>query len=147
MNKEKLLDRFGEAYKNDGFPPLAGKIMGLFYISNQKHFNFEEIVCEVGATKGAVSKNIKLLFELNWIEYVLKNNGSRKRHCFLDIHGVKYFLRLVIENYKEQDKLLKECANMRNNDNEELNNFIQDSIQFNEEVLAFLDLKSEQYFK
>ena len=43
-DKELILKEFSEAYKIDGFPPLAGKIMGIFYAYDKKYFAFEEIV-------------------------------------------------------------------------------------------------------
>lgn len=147
MDKNDLLRRFAEAYKNDGFPPLAGKIMGLFYISNEKYFYFEDIMHEVGASKGAVSKTLKLLIELNRVDFVYSKGKSRRRMFYMDIQGIKHFLRSVIINYKKQDQLLKECAQVRTNENEELNEFIGNSLQFNKEVLTFLDEKTEQYFK
>ena len=42
---------------------------------------------------------------------------------------------------------MKECVQLRTDENKELNEFIDDSLQFNKEVLAFLDEKTEQYFK
>jgi len=145
MAKKELLDRFATAYKNDGFPPLAGRIMGLFYISDKKHLSFEDIICETEASKGAVSKILKQLIQLHRINYTKINNG-RKRLFYLDINGLKFFLQMIIDNYKAQDQMLKECLQIRTNENEEMNNFIKDSINFNKEVLTFLSIKNEQYF-
>ena len=146
MVKKEMLDRFEIAYKKDGFPPMAGRIMGLFYISDQKYFTFEEIILEVRASKGAVSKTIKLLLELKRINYILSENQSRKRLFYLDIQGLIQFLRMVIDNYKSQNQLLKESLQIRTNENKEMNVFIKGSIQFNNDVLAFLEAKSEKYF-
>ncbi len=146
MVGKDLLERFAIAYKNDGFPPLAGKIMGLFYISNQKYFSFEEIMQRVGASKGATSKTIKILLEFKRLNYSMSKEQVRKRMFYLDIQGVTQFLQIVIDNYKNQNQLLKESLQARTNENEEMNDFIKSSIQFNNEVLAFLNIKSEQYF-
>ena len=147
MDKIDLLNRFGKAYKNEGLPPVAGKIMGLFYISDKKYFDFDEIVAEVDASKGAVSKNLKLLIKLRRITHVACKESVRKRLFFLDINGVKYYIRFVIENYKAQDQLLKESLELRSKENNELNDFIKNSLEYNKEVLTFLELKRKQYFK
>ncbi len=146
MNKKELLNRFATAYKQDGFSPLAGRVMGLFYMSNQKYLNFEEIIHETNASKGAVSKTLKLLIQMQRIDFVISEQKGRKRLFYLDIEGLKYFIRMIINNYKDQDQLLKECLQARTNENEEMNNFIKDSLNFNKDVLTFLNIKNEQYF-
>lgn len=146
MNKKELLNRFATAYKQDGFPPLAGRVMGLFYISNKKYLSFEEIINETNASKGAVSKTIKLLIQMHRIDFIISEEKARKRLFYLDIEGLKYFIRMIINNYRDQDQLLKECLQTRTNENEEMNNFIKDSLNFNKDVLTFLNIKNEQYF-
>lgn len=149
MNKKRhaILNRFEIAYKKDGFPPMAGKIMGLFYVSDKRYFSFEEIIHELGASKGAISKTIKLLLGLKRINYVLSKDQGRKRLFYLDNKRLLHFLNLIMDNYNNQNQLLKECLQIRTNENEEMNNFIKGSIHFNNEVIAFLRKKSEQYFK
>ncbi len=146
MVKENLLKRFADAYQNDGFPPMAGKIMGLFYISNQKYLSFNDIIEETGASKGAVSKTIKLLIDMRRINFIPSKEKGRKRLFYLDIQGIKIFLRSVVENYRKQDQLLIECKGLRNDENDEMNNFIDDSLEFNKSVLSFVAKKTEQYF-
>ena len=41
--QEEIIDTFGELLTKDNYPPIAGKILGLFYTSDQKYFTFEEI--------------------------------------------------------------------------------------------------------
>ncbi len=144
--KHELLINFAKAYELDGLPPLTGKIMGLFYVSDQKYFSFEEIMEQVGASKGAVSKTLKLLQNLKRISFVVSKEHSRKRLFYLDTNGIKHFIRMVISNYREQDLLLKTCLDMRSNENLELNKFIENSIAFNADVLAVVDEKMEKYF-
>lgn len=142
-----ILERFAIAYKKDGLPPLAGKVMGLLYINDQKHFSFNEIADYIKASKGATSKVIKLLLDLNRINFIYSDENKKKRLFYLDIKGVFSFIELVIENYENQNQLLKESLKLRTNENEEMNNFITASINFNTEVLDELKTKSNKYFK
>ncbi|MFD1292376.1 GbsR/MarR family transcriptional regulator [Lutibacter holmesii] len=142
-----MLERFAVTYKNDGLPPLVGKIIGLLYINNQKYFTFSDIQEGIGASKGATSKALKLLLGLNRINFKYSDENKKKRLFFLDIKGVYLFMKIVMKNYSDQNQLLKESLDLRNNENEELNGFINESIKFNEEVLDFLNKKSIQYFK
>ena len=146
-NKQELLNSFGEAYEFDGLPPLTGKIMGLFYISDKKYFSFEEIIEEVNVSKGAVSKTLKLLIQLKRVAYINDSSNSRKRLFYLDISGIIYYLTLVLDNYKRQDDLLKECLKLRTSENEELNKFIKNSMKFNADVLAEINKKMNEHFK
>lgn len=146
MHKEQLLERFAKAYHTDGFPPLAGKIMGIFYVYDQKYFSFDEIVKIVNASKGAVSKTLKLLLELKRIAFIKSQEHKRKRLFYLDIQGIKHYLSIVLTNYKKQDELIRESLELRTQENMDLNNFIEDSIKFNAEILEFLEKKIEKYF-
>lgn len=146
MSKENLLDRFAEAYKIDGFPPLAGRIMGMFYIYDQKYFSFDEIVSIVKASKGSVSKTLKMLIGLGRVTFIQSKEHKRKRLFLLNIDGLRHFLNTVILNYKKQDSLIKECLELRTNENLELNNFINSSVEFNAEILEFIEEKMVKYF-
>ena len=145
-SKSKILESFAEAYELDGLPPLAGKVMGLFYLSDKKYFSFDEIIEQVKASKGAVSKSLKVLINLNRISYKLSPQYIRKRLFYLDTIGIRHSINMVISNYKKQDLLLKACLELRTNENLELNEFIENSIAFNADVLAVIEEKMNKYF-
>ena len=146
MNKEEIINTFERTYKNDGLPPLAGKIVGLFYVSEKKYLNFLDIKKHLDASKGAVSKTLKFLIQLNRVKCVSSENDKRKRYYCLDIPGLIHFLKYIITNYEEQSTLLEEVVKIRGDGKEEMNMFIDKSIKFNNEMLEFLKLKSEEYF-
>ncbi len=146
MDKEQILDRFAEAYRIDGFPPLAGRIMGILYISDSKYLSFDELIQASNARKGSVSKVLKLLISLKRISYKHSEEKKGKRLFYLDIKGTKLFLELIIDNYKNQHKLLNECLQLRSSENVEINTFIENSMAFNNEVITFIDEKKNQYF-
>lgn len=145
-SQDEIITSFGEAYEVDGFPPLAGKIMGLLYVSDKKYFSFDEIVQQVKASKGAVSKILKLLVDLHRVNYIICKDSSRKRLFYLDIKGIRFFVDVVIANYRKQDLLLQECLKHRNSENPELNKFIENSIALNADMLEMLDDKVKKYF-
>lgn len=146
MSNESILDRFAEAYRIDGFPPLAGRIMGIFYSSDIKYFSFSDLVKLSKATKGSVSKTLTLLIGLNRVAFINSKERKGKRLFYLDTKGTRLFLELIINNYKKQDLLLKECLNLRSDENLEMNKFIKDSLDFNADVLNLLDEKMNKYF-
>lgn len=150
MNKEEIINSFERTYKNEGYPSLAGKIIGMFYVSEKKYLSFQDINKHVDVSKGSVSKTLKYLIQLNRVKSVSSENDKRKRYYYLDIPGLIQFLKFIITNYEEQNSLLKEVVKVRKdehrNENEEMNLFIDKSIKFNNEMLEFLKLKSKEYF-
>ncbi|WP_299765160.1 hypothetical protein [uncultured Dokdonia sp.] len=146
MNKQGIIDVFERTYKNDGFPPLAGKVVGFFYVTDTKYIGFQDIVKGVGASKGAVSKVLKILIGLYRINSIDHPNDNRKRLYYLDTENLIKFLEIVINNYREQSDLLHAVLKIRTEENQEMNDFIERSIAFNDEMLNFLDEKSKKYF-
>ncbi|WP_066630939.1 hypothetical protein [Labilibacter marinus] len=146
MVKESIIERFAEAYKIDGFPPLAGKIMGVFYMSDSKYFCFEDLVLLSKGSKGAVSKTLKLLIGLSRIGFIYSKERKSKRLFYLDTKGIRDFLEIILANYKKQDILLKECLQLRSDENQELNMFIKNSLTFNDEVISLIEEKMNKYF-
>lgn len=146
MTKHEIVEVFERNYKRDGFPPLAGKIVGIFYVNNEKNLDFQKVVKLSGASKAAVSKTLKVLITMNRIGVSKHPTDNRKKLYFLDIENLIKYLRLVISNYQELSDLLHAVLEVRSDKNAEMNDFIKQSIAFNDEMLAFLNKKAEQYF-
>ena len=146
MKREEIINEFERTYKNEGLPHLAGKIIGVFYVSDKKYLSFKEINENIDASKGTVSKVLKFLIKLNRVKCITHEKDKRKRYYCLDIPGLIQFLKYIISNYEEQSTLLEEVVKIRGNEYEELDIFIDKSINFNNEMLDFLKLKSEEYF-
>ncbi len=59
--KEILIEQSANLYKSIGYPRIAGKIMGLLYVSEQKHFTFQELMDTLNISKGATSTALNFL--------------------------------------------------------------------------------------
>ena len=146
MTREEIVSEFERTYKNDGMPPLAGKIIGHFYVTENKYLSFNEIHEAVGSSKGTVSKVLKYLIQTNRVQFLVDEDDKRKRFYYLDIARLIEYLKGVILNYQQQNTLLVEVKKLRGVKNLEMNTFIDNSIDFNSEMLEFLKEKSEAYF-
>lgn len=146
MKKDTILDLYASTYKEDNYPPVAGKIMGLFFISNQQYFTFEEIMEAVNASKSATSKAIKLLLSFNEINFVTLKEHKRRRHFYLDVEGNVKHIQRVVDAYYMQTELLKHTLTLRDNNNKKLNRFIETSIDFNTDVLNYIEEKIKEYY-
>lgn len=147
MSQEDIIESFGELLVADKYPPIAGKILGLFYTSNSKYLTFEEIKEGIGVSKSATSKALTFLYTLNEVSYIYDENNSRLRLFYLDIKGSIDRFNSIVDAYTMQTVLLKEILKARNNENEELNNFIKKTIAFNEEATTYMKQKTEIHYK
>ncbi|MDY8137956.1 helix-turn-helix domain-containing protein [Aquimarina sp. 2201CG5-10] len=146
MDIEKILDLYALSYKEENYPPVAGKILGLFFISNQKHFTFEEIMEKVNASKSATSKALKLLITLGEINFEFLEGNKRKRHFYIDIKGTIEHFKRLIDGLHMQNELYKETLKFRTNENEELSKFIQDNINFSLELAIEAERLVKKHF-
>jgi len=145
-NTKQILELFALSLKEDNYPPVAGRIIGLFYVSNRKYFEFEAIMEAVKASKSATSKALKLLIEFGEVNSIIKEGSKRKRLFFLDIQGNIDRIERLIDSYKIQTELLKETLTYRNKSNEELNQFIKNTINFNTVLLKCAENKLKEYY-
>jgi len=146
MNK-KTLELYASVYKEDNYPPIAGKVIGLFYISEKKYFDFDEIMKGVSASKGATSKALNFLLELGEVAFTMAEENKRKRMFYLKIGGGVRRLERIIMARKLETQLLKETQRQRSGSNHEMDGFIQEVIAFNEDILHFIEQKIGEHFR
>ncbi|MCD8410628.1 hypothetical protein [Tenacibaculum finnmarkense] len=148
MNKKTILENFAKAYQAERFPPISGKIIGLFMITPERYLSFEEIQKELDISKSALSKNLKLLIDLNRITYVKDTENSRKRLFCIDIIGTKKHIYDIVKNFEFQNTLLEESKKIRTkNNDDDVANFIDNSIAFSKNIIKELNESIPKYFK
>jgi len=141
-----ILELYAATFQEDNYPPVAGKILGLFYVSEQKYFSFEDLQSLIGISKSAVSKGLKMLLNIGEINFVTFEDNKRKRYFYLDIQGSIDRIQRLMDSYLMQTELLQETLALRAETNPELNNFIANSIKFNREVIAFVEQKVKEHY-
>ncbi|WP_298511696.1 hypothetical protein [uncultured Kordia sp.] len=145
--KKDIINTFGELLVKDNYPPIAGRILGLFYTSDQKYFTFEEIKEELNISKSATSKALSFLHNIEEVGFTYDENNKRLRLFYVNIEGLVKRISLVLEAYNEQTKLFEEVLEIRSKENELLNNYIDKSILFSQDILGFVQEKLEHHFK
>ncbi|NER12886.1 hypothetical protein GWK08_05505 [Leptobacterium flavescens] len=134
----KPIELYAEILKNENYPPIAGKILGLFYTSDQKYFTFEEIMEQINASKSATSKALKILLDTGEVNFMIKEKSKRRRLFYMDIEGCKQRIYSSVSAYGTYYALLKDTLNKRSGNNEELNSYMKSEIKFWEETLEFI---------
>jgi len=146
MNKTEFLDAYAESSRLGNNPPLANKIVALFMITERKYLSFKEIKDELDISKGALSKMLNLLIDLRRILYIRDKENPRKRFFALDIEGISEHLKIITDNYEMQKQLLKDSLAFRKNSNDDLTDFIINSIDFNEAMISELRKLTKKHF-
>ncbi len=82
-SKDILIEQSAELYKMVGYPRIAGRIMGLLYVSEQKYFTFEQLMETLKISKSATSKSLKFLLEINEIDFIIKPENTRRRYFYI----------------------------------------------------------------
>lgn len=145
--KKELIEQHSEVYKFDGYPPIAGKILGLFYVSDKKYFTFEDLMKEIPASKSAVSKALKILIDRKDINFIYKESNKRKRLFYFDIEGFISGLEDSMKAYTYHRTLLQKSLETRSNENIEMNEFIQKAINFNKSIISVIQEKIDTHLR
>lgn len=147
ISKEEIINSFGELLVEDNYPPIAGRILGLFYVTNKKHLTFEEIKESLNISKSATSKALSFLIKLKEVSFIYDENNKRLRLFYLDVDGSIERFNSIMKAYNLQTILFKEALQARNEENEELNHFIEKTILFHEDVIGFVMDKMKLHYK
>ncbi len=147
MERKTIIEKFEAVYVEDHYPPIAGRILGLLFVTDKKYLTFQEILEEVGSSKGAISKALKILIDSGEVNFDYDVNNKRLRLFYLDTDGVIRHINNIVEAYKMQTELFKETLKIRSDENEEMNKFIKKTIVFNSEVLELMQEQLKKHYK
>ena len=147
MIQEQLLELYDQVFQQDSYPPLTGKILGLFYISKEKYFSLEEIINLVGEDKKTVMKALRFLRGNNEINYDMLKESPRERQFYLNIQGAIDKLSKRIGYYKLLNNIFSETMAIREDKESDLSNFMKNFMKFNEEVLQYVEEKMKDNFE
>lgn len=149
QEQKQLIEKVGIYHEQQGFPPVTGRIMGLLYVSDQPYLSFEEIVETLNISKSATSNALQLLQQMRLIDYTTYP-GDRKRYFGALLENWHEELMNKMESILGFSKLLRQANELRGKVNPEMNEKVQERIEFLEflskEVPALLQkwLKGRQ---
>ncbi len=144
--KETLIKQSAELYEMVGYPRIAGRIMGLLYVSDQKYFTFQELMDTLNISKGATSKAIKFLMEINEIDFIIKKENKRRRYFYISEKGSVKSLESWAQSLLIRKNILEQILQLRTDENPEVNHFIQQMIAFTKDIYPFVEDKIKEHF-
>ncbi len=144
MNKSEIINSFAELYHSQGYAPLQGKIVGLFFVSEERSLTFQEIQDKLGVSKGAISKAINPLLEYGIIKSETKPGNQRRRYFNISPDGWMDGFSRWIDSLCVRRSLLVNALELREDKNEPISVFIKKQIDMLEDTIPYLRSKVEE---
>jgi DNA-binding MarR family transcriptional regulator len=146
MENQQITQVFPLLQKQEFYPTNMGKILSVFYKSNQKYFTFEALEEQTNIEAEDLQNTLDQLEERDEINDITSIEDSNHKRYYLNVKGSIKNLQITIQTNKQLIALLEKIVDARDRSNQDLNQFIKQSISFNSEVLDFMEKASVEYF-
>jgi DNA-binding MarR family transcriptional regulator len=146
MENQQITQVFPLLQKQEFYPTNMAKILSVFYKSNQKYFTFEELEEQTNIEAEDLQNTLDQLEERDEINDITSIADSNHKLYYLNVKGNIKNLQITIQTNKQLIALLEKIVDARDSSNQDLNQFIKQSISFNSEVLDFMEKASVEYF-
>jgi DNA-binding transcriptional regulator GbsR (MarR family) len=118
---KEQVEKIGIVCDKDGFPPLAGRLLGYLMLAEPPHKTFDEIVDFLQASKSAVSNTLKFLEAQKMVDYITFP-GDRKRYFRMNVESWAQVVGQRLEFLKAMQVRVNEVLAIRSGDFPEFNN-------------------------
>ncbi len=142
--KEKLVEKLGVHLENkEQIAPLAARIISKLILLGKKGITFEELVCDLGASKSTISSHLTNLQASQRITYFTKP-GDRKKYFILSPDAMIKSMTEMLKTWELESVLHREVMAYK----EEVNRSIpEDSdekfeLDFHKDYISFLEQAS-----
>jgi len=126
--KNELVEKIGIVYEKAGHTPMAGRIVGVLFLSEPPYKSFDELVKALSASKSAISNGLNLLIAMGLVEYETFS-GDRKRYFKLNLIALETIFRKELENIGNFSLLLKKVRETRSSKYSDFNKGIDNFIK------------------
>lgn len=148
IRRNHLVEQLGvQMEKDHQYAPVAARILATLALTCKRGITFEELVCDLKASKSTVSTHLAMLETKSHISYFTKP-GDRKRYYKISSHRLIHFIDERLNKWENDIALQKELISFKKTVNE----FYKDNdechcdLSFNESFLNFLE-EAKQAFK
>ena len=105
--EKHLIDVVASSMQTGGLPKAAGRIVGYLMICERGYVSFDEIMQDLGLSKGSVSQSLNLLQTAGFVE-ATKDAGVRKRYYHLCTPAHGQFLESRIRGIRQTHDVLQQ---------------------------------------
>lgn len=142
--KEKLIERLGCYLESkEQLAPLAARIIAKLILKGKQGSTFENLVCELGASKSTISTHLSNLQAAERITYYTKP-GDRKKYFILSPDAMIRSMNAMLKNWKNERDLHLEIMDYKRTINATLpeNSEERFDLEFHTDYLEFLEQAS-----
>lgn len=144
--KRALIEKIGIFYEKMGHQPVAGRIMGLMFVSERPELTFDEIRETLSISKSATSTALNLLIETGQVEYITFS-GDRKRYFKLKTSNWRDAVTKRIQNIINLKSLLNEVLEARSDQSPEFNTCLVEYVDFLDYIQKEIPVLLEKWEK
>ncbi|MHA6249973.1 GbsR/MarR family transcriptional regulator [Pontibacter sp. CAU 1760] len=113
--RKALIEKIGIAHEEKGFQPVAGRIIGLLYVSPRPELTFDEIRESLNISKSATSTALNLLMHIGRVDYTTFP-GDRKRYFRIKLSNWREVIYEETERMVKISHVLQEVIELRKGD-------------------------------
>lgn len=139
--KEKLIEKLGVHFEHkEQLAPLAARIIATLVLKGKKGATFEQLVCNLKASKSTIFTHLTTLQAIHRITYYTKP-GDRKKYFILSPDSLINSMNEMIGNWNKEKELHIEVAEYKKEINKSLPEDSTDKfdLDFHEGYLEYLD--------
>lgn len=139
--KEKLIEKMGVHLESrEQLAPLAARILATLVLKGRKGETFENLVCELNASKSTIFTHLTTLQASHRITYYTKP-GDRKKYFILSPNALIQSMDETIQNWKVDHEIHQEITNYKLNYNKEVAKDSDEEfdINFHTEYINYLE--------
>ncbi len=113
--RKALIEKLGIANEEKGFQPVAGRILGLLYVSPRPELTFDEIRESLNISKSATSTALNLLMHMGRVDYTTFS-GDRKRYFRIKLSNWREMIQDEMERMVKISYVMQEVLEVRKED-------------------------------
>jgi DNA-binding transcriptional regulator GbsR (MarR family) len=137
QEEKRLIEDFGvHLEQKEELSPLAARIFATLILQVGYGVTFDELVNDLEASKSSISTNLKLLSQLNLIEYTTKC-GDRKKYYRVPDDQVYRVIDRKIRTWEKELSLHKRVYNYKKDKAEQLNPDFPVDLNFNQLFIQY----------
>lgn len=145
MNKRsRLIEKMGVHLEHkEQLAPLAARILADLVLKGKKGETFENLVCDLKASKSTIFTHLTTLQASNRITYYTKP-GDRKKYFILSPNALINSMDEMLQNWHEERDIHLEIVNYKKELNQEFpeNSNERFDLEFHHEYLNYLEQAS-----
>jgi len=127
--QKKIIEKFALVEKESGMHSTAGRILGLFFVTDNRGLSFAQIQETLSMSKPSLSRAINLLLDLNKITYY-KKFGDRKRYFNMNLENIQLKIGKMMKSFFKAKEVLAEVLELDSVNSSELCKFVNWHIDF-----------------